>query len=250
MEKVLSARFDIPDSHTLDVSLQTGGYQALEKALKEMTPEQVIDEVKKSALRGRGGAGFSAGMKWSFVPKESPKPKYVVVNADESEPGTFKDRLILEKDPHSMIEGALIAAYAIDAHLVFVYIRGEYWYLKERLEQAVQEATNNLLAAGKAYGLTREMLARSGVHMVLEETPPDQVMNKEALVKQAFAQAGAVFQALPAGATLSAYFTAVENDKGLDLESLRDILIPLRPIHLLQLLRQEEQKDQVYASQA
>lgn len=140
MEKVLSARFDIPNSHALDVYLQTGGYQALEKALKEMTPEQVIDEVKKSALRGRGGAGFSTGMKWSFVPKDSPNPKYVVVNADESEPGTFKDRLILEKDPHSMIEGAMIAAYAIDAHLAFIYIRGEYWYLKERLEQAIDEA--------------------------------------------------------------------------------------------------------------
>lgn len=140
MEKVLSARFDIPDSHTLDVYLQTGGYQALEKVLKEMTPEQVIEEVKKSALRGRGGAGFSAGMKWSFVPKDSTKPKYVVVNADESEPGTFKDRLIMEKDPHSMIEGALIAAYAIDAHLTFIYIRGEYWYLKERLERAIEEA--------------------------------------------------------------------------------------------------------------
>jgi NADH-quinone oxidoreductase subunit F len=140
MEKVLSARFDIPNSHTLDVYLQTGGYKAVEKALKEMTPEQVIDEVKKSALRGRGGAGFSAGMKWSFVPKDLPKPKYVVVNADESEPGTFKDRPIMEKDPHAMIEGALIAAYAIDAHHIFVYIRGEYWYIKEHLEEKIAEA--------------------------------------------------------------------------------------------------------------
>lgn len=140
MEKVLSARFDIPQSHTLEVYRQTGGYQALAKALRQMTPEQVIEEVKKSALRGRGGAGFSTGMKWGFVPKDSPKPKYVVVNADESEPGTFKDRLIMEKDPHAVIEGALIAAYAIDAHLVFIYIRGEYWYLKERLEAAIAEA--------------------------------------------------------------------------------------------------------------
>jgi NADH-quinone oxidoreductase subunit F len=154
MEKVLSARFDTPNSHTLDVYRQTGGYRALEKALKEMTPEQVIDEVKKSALRGRGGAGFSAGMKWSFVPRDLPKPKYVVVNADESEPGTFKDRPIMEKDPHAMIEGALIAAYAIGAHTAFVYIRGEYWYLKVRLEAAIAEARargyvgRNILGAG------------------------------------------------------------------------------------------------------
>lgn len=140
MEKVLSARFDIPNSHMIDVYMQTGGYQALEKALKEMTPEQVTEEVKKSALRGRGGAGFSTGMKWSFVPKGSPKPKYVLCNADESEPGTCKDRLILEKDPHAMIEGILIAAYAIDAHLAFIYIRGEYWHLKESVERAVEEA--------------------------------------------------------------------------------------------------------------
>jgi len=140
MEKVLSARFDIPNAHTLDVYLQTGGYKALGKALKEMTPEQIIDEVKKSALRGRGGAGFSAGMKWSFVPKDLPKPKYLVCNADESEPGTFKDRLIMEKDPHSMLEGMLIAAYAIDCHLAFIYIRGEYWHIKELLERAIEEA--------------------------------------------------------------------------------------------------------------
>jgi NADH-quinone oxidoreductase subunit F len=154
MEKVLSARFDIPHSHTLDVYLQTGGYKALEKALKEMTPEQVIDEVKKSALRGRGGAGFATGIKWSFVPKDLPKPKYLVVNADESEPGTFKDRIILEKDPHSMIEGMMIAAYAIGSRQAFVYIRGEYWYLKEQLEQAIAETRErgyvgkNILGAG------------------------------------------------------------------------------------------------------
>lgn len=140
MEKVLSARFDIPNSHTLDVYLQHGGYRALQKALTEMTPEQITEEVKKSALRGRGGAGFSTGLKWSFVPKDSPKPIYLVVNADESEPGTFKDRPIMEKDPHALLEGMMIAAYAISSHLAFIYIRGEYWYLKERLEQAIEEA--------------------------------------------------------------------------------------------------------------
>ncbi|MCS6817142.1 MAG: NADH-quinone oxidoreductase subunit NuoF [Blastocatellia bacterium] len=142
MEKVrvLSARFDLPDSHTIEVYLRTGGYEALRKALTTMTPEDVIEEVKRSALRGRGGAGFSTGMKWDFVPKDSTKPKYVIANADESEPGTCKDRVLMEKDPHAVLEGILLAAYAVDAHLAFIYIRGEYWYLKERLERAIEEA--------------------------------------------------------------------------------------------------------------
>jgi NADH-quinone oxidoreductase subunit F len=174
MEQVLSARFDLPDSHTLDVYLQTGGYKALEKALKEMTTEQIIDEVKKSALRGRGGAGFSAGMKWGFVPKDSPKPKYLVCNADESEPGTFKDRLILEKDPHSLIEGILIASRAIDCHQAFVYIRGEYWYIKEHLERAIDEARRrgfvgtNILGAG--YDCDIVVHPGAGAYICGEET--------------------------------------------------------------------------------
>ena len=94
-----------------------------------MTPEQLIDEVKKSNLRGRGGAGFPTGMKWSFVPKDSPKPKYVICNADESEPGTCKDRPLMEMDPHQLIEGMIIAGRAIDAHRGFIYIRGEYRYV-------------------------------------------------------------------------------------------------------------------------
>src|ERR1700736_4397134 len=106
---VISKRFGIKNSHKIDVYLQNDGYKALEKALKEMTPESIIDEVKKSSLRGRGGAGFPTGMKWSFVPKDSPKPKYVICNADESEPGTCKDRPLLEMDPHQMIEGITIA---------------------------------------------------------------------------------------------------------------------------------------------
>ncbi len=138
--KVLSARFERADAHRLAVYRQTGGYRALEKALAEMRPEDVIEEVKKSALRGRGGAGFSTGLKWSFVPTDSGKPTYVICNADESEPGTCKDRLLMEKDPHAIIEGILLAAYAIGAHLAFIYIRGEYWYLKEILENAVEEA--------------------------------------------------------------------------------------------------------------
>src|SRR4029077_4133214 len=100
---LLSKRWGIQDSRKIDVALQLGAYQALDRALKQFTPEQLIDEVKKSNLRGRGGAGFSTGMKWSFVPKSSPKPKYVICNADESEPGTCKDRPLMEMDPHQLI---------------------------------------------------------------------------------------------------------------------------------------------------
>jgi NADH-quinone oxidoreductase subunit F len=137
--KVLTARFDIPNATNIDVYLRHEGYQALAKALK-MTQETIIDEVKKSALRGRGGAGFSTGMKWSFVPRQSPKPKYVVCNADESEPGTCKDRPLMELDPHQLIEGMTIASFALGANLSFIYIRGEYWYLIQILEKAIAEA--------------------------------------------------------------------------------------------------------------
>ena len=124
----------------IDVYLETGGYKGLAKALKEFTPAQIIDEVKKSVLRGRGGAGFPTGMKWSFVPKESKRPKYVVCNADESEPGTGKDRDLMRYDPHQLIEGMIIAAYALGAKDNYIYIRGEYWYIKEILEKAVAQA--------------------------------------------------------------------------------------------------------------
>src|SRR5918911_5118576 len=139
-EPLLLARFKSENSHTLEVARGHGAYDALKKVLDSMTPEQVIEEVKKSALRGRGGAGFPTGMKWSFVPKDSPKPKYLVCNADESEPGTFKDRLLIERDPHSLIEGTLIAAYAIQSHTAFIYIRGEFASGAKVLERAVEEA--------------------------------------------------------------------------------------------------------------
>lgn len=137
---VISRRFGIANSNKIDVYLQLEGYQALEKALKQMTPEQIIDEVKKSNLRGRGGAGFPAGMKWSFVPKDSAKPKYILANGDESEPGTCKDRPLLEMDPHQLIEGMIIAGRAVDAHRGYVYIRGEYRYVIDIVEAAIAEA--------------------------------------------------------------------------------------------------------------
>jgi NADH-quinone oxidoreductase subunit F len=137
---LISKRWGIKDSHKIDVYLQHEGYQALEKALKEMTPEAIIEEVKKSSLRGRGGAGFPTGMKWSFVPKDSPKPKYVICNADESEPGTCKDRPLMEMDPHQMIEGMVIAGRAIGSHQGFIYIRGEYRYVLDIVDAAIAEA--------------------------------------------------------------------------------------------------------------
>jgi NADH-quinone oxidoreductase subunit F len=137
--KVISKRFGIPNSASIDVFLRNDGYKALEKALG-MTPDEVIALVKDSGLRGRGGAGFNTGMKWSFVPKQSPKPKYVVCNADESEPGTCKDRPLIEYDPHQLIEGILIAGYAIHSRQGFIYIRGEYRYLMEILDRAIEEA--------------------------------------------------------------------------------------------------------------
>src|SRR3989454_10929270 len=139
-EPLLLARFKLENSHSLEVYRQNGGYEALKKVLSGMSPDDVINEVKKSALRGRGGAGFPTGMKWSFVPKDSPKPKYVVCNADESEPGTFKDRYLMERDPHMLIEGTLIAAYALGAEVNYIYTRGEYRYLIEIMDRALEEA--------------------------------------------------------------------------------------------------------------
>src|SRR3989338_10863571 len=123
MGLVLTNRFDVENSHTLAVYEEHCGYKSIPK-LFTMKPKEVIDEVKASGLRGRGGAGFPAGMKWDFIPKKIDKPKYLCVNADESEPGTFKDRYLLEKDPHQLIEGVICACYAIDSHCAYIYIRG------------------------------------------------------------------------------------------------------------------------------
>jgi len=156
--KVVSRRFGIPNSASIDVYLEHDGYKALKKALG-MKPDDVINEVKNSGLRGRGGAGFNAGMKWSFVPKHSAKPKYVVCNADESEPGTCKDRPLMEYDPHQMIEGIAITGYAIQAHQGYIYIRGEYRYLMEIVDRALAEAYargylgKNILGSGFDFDL-------------------------------------------------------------------------------------------------
>lgn len=138
--KLLLANDHIEGIHKLDVYRKHGGYSSLEKALKTMTPEQVVEEVKASGLRGRGGAGFPTGMKWSFIAKPAGVPRYVVCNADESEPGTFKDRYLMERIPHLLIEGMIASSFALGARTSFIYIRGEYFYVARILEQAIAEA--------------------------------------------------------------------------------------------------------------
>src|SRR5207247_8131146 len=152
-------RVHLENSRSLDVYRRNGGYEAIKKVLDSMSPDDVISEVKKSQLRGRGGAGFTTGMKWSFVPKDSPKEKYVICNADESEPGTCKDRPLMEMDPHQLIEGMVIAGRAIQSHRGFIYIRGEYRYVLDIVDGAIAEAYahgylgKNILDSGHDFDL-------------------------------------------------------------------------------------------------
>lgn len=155
---------------------KAGGYQALRKALKQMTPAEVQQAVKDAALRGRGGAGFPAGVKWGFVPRgdDAPRPKYLVANADEMEPGTFKDRLLMEGDPHQLIEGMAIAAYAIEADAAYIFLRAEYRLAAERLRRAIAEAYEhgflgkNILRSG--YSLELHLHTSAGRYICGEET--------------------------------------------------------------------------------
>ncbi len=137
MEKIVLP--DIKNLHLLDVYIENGGYEAAKKAFSK-TPDDIIDEVKKSGLRGRGGAAFSAGLKWSFMPKTTDKPKYLCINGDESEPGSFKDRQVFEYNPHQLIEGILITAYAIQAKITYIYIRGEYHKWIKLMQKALDDA--------------------------------------------------------------------------------------------------------------
>ncbi|HWP58770.1 MAG TPA: NADH-quinone oxidoreductase subunit NuoF [Candidatus Acidoferrales bacterium] len=174
METILLRNIGAKDAHTLAVYRSRGGYRAWEKTLRELSPEQVTAEIRDSGLRGRGGAGFPTGMKWGFVPKDSPKPKYLVCNADESEPGTFKDRVLIEKDPHAVVEGTLIAAYAIRCHTAFIYIRGEFAFGSRRLQAAIDEARaagylgKNILGSG--YDLDVVVHRGAGAYICGEET--------------------------------------------------------------------------------
>ncbi|MBK6684144.1 MAG: NADH-quinone oxidoreductase subunit NuoF [Deltaproteobacteria bacterium] len=172
-ELVFSKNWSNPKGHTLEVFQATGGYQALQKALA-MTSDDIIKVVIDSKLRGRGGAGFPAGRKWSFVPKDSPKPRYVCVNADESEPGTFKDRYIMERDPHQLIEGTAIACKSINAHAAYIYVRGELGLAAVRVQQALDECYaagilgKNVMGSG--YALDIYLHRGAGAYICGEET--------------------------------------------------------------------------------
>jgi NADH-quinone oxidoreductase subunit F len=173
-EKILTRNMGLPRSETIDVYLANGGYQALPKVLREYTPEQVIQLVSASGLRGRGGAGFPAGKKWSFLPKDPAVVKYVCVNTDEGEPGTFKDRELVEKDPHQIIEGVIIASYAVGARRAFVYIRGEFFLGVKRWIKAIDDAYargflgKNIL--GSAFSLDLSVHRGAGAYICGEET--------------------------------------------------------------------------------
>jgi NADH-quinone oxidoreductase subunit F len=172
--KILSARWDKPDSMAIDGYLADGGYETLKKVFA-MTPDQVVEEVKASELRGRGGAGFPTGAKWGFVPKNATKPIYLCCNADESEPGTFKDREIIEKDPHLLIEAMIMTAYGIrSCPMAYIYIRGEFYYGAQVLEKALAEARDrgylgkNILGSG--FDLDITVHRGAGAYICGEET--------------------------------------------------------------------------------
>jgi len=172
--KLLLANDHIPGIQSYEVYRANGGYRSVEKALKSMSPEDVVEEVKKSGLRGRGGAGFPTGMKWSFLAKPEGVPRYLVCNADESEPGTFKDRYLMEHIPHILIEGMITSSFALGANTSYIYIRGEYFYVARILENAIAEAYakgwlgKNILGTG--YNLDLYVQVGGGAYICGEET--------------------------------------------------------------------------------
>ena len=172
--KILLEHIDVPGINTFDTYRKMGGYRSVEKALKTMSPDDVVEEVKKSGMRGRGGAGFPTGMKWSFLAKPVGVPRYLVCNADESEPGTFKDRYLMEKIPHGLIEGMITSSYALGANTSYIYIRGEYFYVLRILEKAIAEAyANGFLGKnilGSGYDLDLYVHPGAGAYICGEET--------------------------------------------------------------------------------
>ena len=172
--KLLTEHINVEGIETFEVYRKHGGYRAVEKALKTMTPDEVVDEVKKSGLRGRGGAGFPTGLKWSFLAKPEGVPRYLVCNADESEPGTFKDRYLMSKLPHLLIEGMIAGSYALGARTSYIYIRGELLYVLRILEKAIAEAYaagflgENILGSG--YSLDLHVHPGAGAYICGEET--------------------------------------------------------------------------------
>ena len=172
--RVLTLDFGTPDLDTLAIYETKDGYQALKKVLTGMTPDEVVNEVKTSGLRGRGGAGFPTGLKWTFIPKDHPGPKYVVINADESEPGTAKDRYLMENSPHHLVEGILIACFAIGSHQAWIYIRGEYDGPHRKVAAAIEEAKAKGYVGprplGVDYPLDIRMFRGHGAYICGEET--------------------------------------------------------------------------------
>lgn len=172
--KLLLEHINVPGINTLEVYRQKGGYRAVEKALKTLTPDEVVEEVKKSGLRGRGGAGFPTGMKWSFLAKPEGVPRYLVCNADESEPGTFKDRYLMTHIPHALIEGMIVASFALGANTSYIYVRGEMMPQIRILEKAIAEAKaagflgQNILGTG--YNLELYVQPGGGAYICGEET--------------------------------------------------------------------------------
>ncbi len=174
-EKVLLRFEDVSSDLTeIDNYIADGGYEAARRTLTTMSPEEVTAVVKESGLRGRGGAGFPTGLKWSFVPKGTGKPVYLLCNADESEPGTFKDRAIIERDPHQLLEGMIIASYAIGCHDAYIYIRGEFADGHDILERALKDAHAKGVLGEKAFGtdhaLTIHLHRGAGAYICGEET--------------------------------------------------------------------------------
>ena len=173
-KQILLKNIDVPGLADFQVYRKLGGYTAAEKALKTLTPDQVTDEVKKSGLKGRGGAGFPTGMKWSFIDKKSEKAKYLVCNYDESEPGTFKDRHIGQLNPHQLIEGMILGSYALGASTAYIYIRGELFYVLRIIEKAIAEAYKNGFLGenilGSGYSLNLYCHPGAGAYICGEET--------------------------------------------------------------------------------
>lgn len=172
--KLLLHNAHVEGIRTYEVYRKTGGYRSVEKALKTLTPEEVVEEVKTSGLRGRGGAGFPTGMKWSFIAKPEGVPRYLVVNADESEPGTFKDRYLMEYIPHALIEGMIVSSYALGSNTAYIYIRGEYAWIPDILEHAIAEAkANGFLGKnilGTGFDLEIYVQRGAGAYICGEET--------------------------------------------------------------------------------
>ena len=172
--KLLLEHIDVPNINSFDVYRSKGGYAAVEKALKTLTPEEIVEEVKKSGLRGRGGAGFPTGMKWSFLAKPEGVPRYLVCNADESEPGTFKDRFLMTKIPHLLIEGMIIGSFALGAKVSYIYVRGEMMPQIRILEKAIAEAKNagflGKSILGTGYDLELYVQPGGGAYICGEET--------------------------------------------------------------------------------